>query len=150
MSRLFDSFKSVCLFSSIICVGYSQGAVETPEAKGLRISKQVNLFNDGFLGDSSETELEIINAHGDKIIRKMAQKSIEQKGDGDRSMITFLWPADVKGTRMLTWSHKKKNDDQWLFLPALKRTKRISSVNKSSPFVGSEFAFEDLTALELN
>ena len=41
-------------------------------------------------------------------------------------------------------------DDQWLFLPALKRVKRISSVNKSGPFVGSEFAFEDFTALELN
>ena len=41
-------------------------------------------------------------------------------------------------------------DDQWLFLPALKRVKRISSANKSGPFVGSEFAFEDFTALELN
>ena len=48
-------------------------------------------------------------------------------------------------------SHAKilEPDDQWLFLPALKRIKRISSVNKSGPFVGSEFAFEDFTALEL-
>jgi len=41
-------------------------------------------------------------------------------------------------------------DDQWLYLPALKRVKRISSSNKSGPFVGSEFAFEDFTAIELN
>ena len=43
-----------------------------------------------------------------------------------------------------------RDDDQWLYLPALKRVKRISSANKSGPFVGSEFAFEDFTALELN
>jgi hypothetical protein len=58
-------------------------------------------------------------------------------------------PPDVAGTALLSHSRILEPDDQWLYLPALKRVKRISSVNKSGPFVGSEFAFEDLTALEL-
>jgi len=65
-------------------------------------------------------------------------------------LIIFDDPRDVKGTAFLTFTHKYDPDDQWLYLPALKRVKRISSVNKSGPFVGSEFAFEDFTALELN
>ncbi|PCJ15754.1 MAG: outer membrane lipoprotein-sorting protein [Candidatus Cloacimonadota bacterium] len=142
-------FKLISLYLMIFCTGFCETKLEDPKDKGLRISKMINEFNDGFLGDSSETELEIINAHGDRITRKMSQKSIEQKGDGDRSLITFLWPADVKGTRMLTWSHKKKNDDQWLYLPSLKRVKRINSRNQSGSFMGSEFYYEDLSSVEV-
>jgi hypothetical protein len=65
-------------------------------------------------------------------------------------MIVFDTPADIEGTALLSHAKILDPDDQWLYLPALKRVKRISSVNKSGPFVGSEFAFEDFTALELN
>ena len=50
---------------------------------------------------------------------------------------------------MLTYSHILEPDEQWMFLPALKRVKRISSVNKSGPFMGSEFAFEDFSGQEV-
>ena len=50
---------------------------------------------------------------------------------------------------MLTWTHKKANDDQWLYLPSLKRVKRISSRNKSGSFMGSEFAYEDIGSQEI-
>jgi hypothetical protein len=50
---------------------------------------------------------------------------------------------------MLTWTHKKGSDDQWLYLPALKRVKRITSRNKSGSFMGSEFAYEDLGSQEI-
>ena len=69
---------------------------------------------------------------------------------GDKSLIIFDSPRDIKGTALLSYAKILDPDDQWLYLPALKRVKRISSVNKSGPFVGSEFAFEDFTALELN
>jgi len=77
------------------------------------------------------------------------RRGIELLDDGDKSLIVFDDPADVKGTALLTHSHKEGSDDQWLFLPALKRTKRISSSNKSGPFVGSEFAYEDLSSQEV-
>jgi hypothetical protein len=91
----------------------------------------------------------LINAHGDQTERKMSSKVLEGRDDGDKSIITFVWPADVKDTRMLTWTHKKGNDDQWLYLPSLKRVKRISSRNKSGSFMGSEFAYEDLGSQEI-
>ena len=63
--------------------------------------------------------------------------------------MVFDEPRDVKGTAMLTYSHILEPDEQWMFLPALKRVKRISSVNKSGPFMGSEFAFEDFSGQEV-
>jgi len=63
--------------------------------------------------------------------------------------VVFSSPADIDGTALLSHAKLTTPDDQWLYLPALKRVKRISSKNKSGPFVGSEFAFEDFTALEL-
>lgn len=118
------------------------------EDKGLQIATDADKADSGFLGERSTMEMVLVNAHGDEAKRKM--KSLVQEGtdDGDRSVITFQWPADVKGTRMLTWTHKKGHDDQWLYLPSLKRVKRIASRNKSGAFMGSEFAYEDLGSQE--
>jgi len=63
--------------------------------------------------------------------------------------VVFDTPRDVKGTAMLTFTHKTEPDDQWLYLPALKRVKRISSANRSGSFMGSEFAYEDLSSEEV-
>jgi len=124
---------------------FSQGA----EEKGLEIAIANEKANDGFVGESSEMEMVLEDAHGTKIKRKMKGKIMETTGDGDKSISQFLLPADVKGTMMLTWTHKKKDDDQWLFLPSIKRTKRISSSNKSASFMGSEFSYEDLGSQEV-
>ena len=75
---------------------------------------------------------------------------MQDENIGDRSLVVFDSPRDIKGTALLSHAQILDPDDQWLFLPALKRVKRISSTNKSGPFVGSEFAFEDFTATELN
>ena len=125
-------------------------SAETPEQKGLAIARRVDTFNDGYKGEVSTMEMTLINAHGDRTTRKLRSQQIEVAGDGDRSRIEFRWPADVKGTRMLTWTRRKGNDDQWLFLPAIKRVKRISSGNKSGSFMGSEFAYEDLGSQEVD
>lgn len=117
--------------------------------RGLEIMTKTEQFNNGFLGETSEMKMVLINAHGDKVERKMQSKVKETASDGDKSIITFLWPADVKGTKMLTWTHKKGNDDQWLYLPALKRVKRITSRNKTGSFMGSEFSYEDLGSQEV-
>jgi len=118
------------------------------EKKGWDIAKNVEKANNGFVGEDAETEMVLFNAHGDQVVRRMTTKTRETPRDGDKAVSEFLWPADVKGTRMLTWTHKKKDDDQWLYLPAIKRVKRISSRNKSGAFMGSEFAYEDLGSQE--
>jgi outer membrane lipoprotein-sorting protein len=76
-------------------------------------------------------------------------RTLEVEGDGDKSLSIFDAPADVKGTAFLTFSHVTSLDDQWLYLPSLKRVKRISSKNKSGPFMGSEFAYEDIASDEV-
>ncbi|MCB9727096.1 MAG: outer membrane lipoprotein-sorting protein [Deltaproteobacteria bacterium] len=123
---------------------------ETPAEKGRRISAEAEKAGDGFKSESSLMTMILINAQGDRVERKMRSRTMEVDGDGDRAIITFEWPADVKGTKLLTWSHKKDEDDQWLFLPSLKRVKRISSRNRSGSFMGSEFAYEDLGSQELD
>lgn len=124
-------------------------AAALADAKGLEIANKVDKANEGFEGERSEIEMVLVNAYGDTTTRKMTNVIYEVGDDGDKSKIEFQWPADVKGTRMLTWSHKDDDDDQWLFLPAIKRVKRISSSNKSGSFMGSEFSYEDLASQEV-
>ena len=79
----------------------------------------------------------------------MRVKVLEVEDDGDRSLFIFDEPRDVAGTAMLVHSHKDAADDQWLYLPALTRVKRISSSNRSGSFMGSEFAYEDMSVPEV-
>jgi outer membrane lipoprotein-sorting protein len=121
-----------------------------PTEKGLEIVRKIEQHNNGYKGEQAKMEMILINAHGDQIIRKMESKVLEVENEGDKSIITFEWPADVKGTKMLTHSHKTGNDDQWLYLPAFRKVKRISSRNKSGSFMGSEFSYEDLGSQEVD
>lgn len=91
------------------------------------------------------------NQTGKESRRKLSIETLEVPDEsvGDKSLIVFDSPPDIEGTALLSHAKILEADDQWLYLPALKRVKRISSVNKSGPFVGSELAFEDLTSLEL-
>ncbi len=121
----------------------------SPEARGLEIAQATDRANAGFGTESSSMEMKLINAHGETVNRKLSISTIEGESDGDKSVAAFSWPADVNGTKLLTWSHKKGDDDQWLYLPAIKRIKRISARNKSGAFMGSEFAYEDLGSQEV-
>ena len=103
----------------------------------------------GYQDAISEMEMTLVNANGQERKRTMKSKVLEKKG-GDKSLMEFLTPADVKGTKFLSYEHADKDDDQWLYLPALKRVKRIASKNKSGSFMGSEFSYEDLTAFNID
>lgn len=125
------------------------GQAELPEEKGLKIAVETDRRYDGFHDYAAETVMTLKNKQGETSIRHMHNSILEAPGDGDKSLVVFDQPRDVKGTALLNFSHKKGDDDQWLFLPALKRVKRISSSNKSGPFMGSEFAYEDITSQEV-
>lgn len=118
-------------------------------AKGLEIAKERKLRDKGWQDSLASTEMILKNARGDTSIRQMRIKSLEVASDGDKGLTIFDEPRDVKGTAFLTHSHIEGADDQWLYLPALKRVKRISSRNKSGPFMGSEFSYEDLSSFEI-
>ncbi|MCY4419663.1 MAG: outer membrane lipoprotein-sorting protein [Gammaproteobacteria bacterium] len=80
----------------------------------------------------------------------MRFKQLEVEGDGDKSLFVFDTPRDVAGTALLTHAHINTPDDQWLYLPALKRVKRINSSKRSGSFMGSEFSYEDMTTPEVD
>ncbi len=121
----------------------------TPEEKGLAIAKEADSRDKGF-GDHEANMLMVLkNEAGDESTREVRVRTMEVEGDGDKSLTIFDKPADLKGTAMLTHSHGVEPDDQWLYLPSFARVKRINSSNKSGPFMGSEFAFEDLSSQEL-
>ncbi len=85
-------------------------------------------------------------AKGRATERALRIRQLEVPDDADKVLVVFDTPANIRGTALLSHGHKFSPDDQWLFLPALKRTKKIASRNKSGPFLGSEFSFEDLSA----
>jgi hypothetical protein len=109
----------------------------------LEVAQKSDKVTDGFESSIAQTEMILINASGQQSIRQMEMKTLEGE-HGDKSISTFLTPADVKGTKTLTHEHLNRDDDQWLYLPALKRVKRIASSNKSGSFMGSEFSYEDI------
>ena len=114
----------------------------------LEVAQQSEKVLSGFEDSTSQMQMKLINARGQEKIRTMNMKVLEGE-DEDKSLMEFLTPADVKGTKFLNYEHVDKDDDQWLYLPALKRVKRISSKNKSGAFMGSEFAYEDLSAFNV-
>lgn len=123
---------------------------QTAEEQGLAIAVEADKRDEGFGDSTANMTMELRNKQGDSSTRYIRIKTLEIIGDGDKSMSIFDEPADVKGTAFLTFSHAIKPDEQWLYLPALKRVKRINSKNKSGPFMGSEFAYEDITSREVD
>ena len=109
----------------------------------MEIAQKSDNVTDGFESSIAQTEMILINASGQKSTREIEMKTLEGE-NGDKTISTFLTPADVKGTKTLTHEHVDRDDDQWLYLPALKRVKRIASSNKSGSFMGSEFSYEDI------
>ncbi len=134
----------------ILALGLLLGLnLSAQDNRGLEIAKLAEDADLGFTNSQVDLTMTLKNKNGQVSTRKMKNKTLELTEDGDKSLITFLSPRDVKGTSTLTFTHKEGPDDQWLYLPALKRVKRISSSNKSGPFMGSEFAYEDLSSQEV-
>ncbi len=126
---------------------------ETPESqKGYEIAARSDRSDAGFSDSKVSATMVLRNAAGQTSERSLSFSTLEKENEtvGDKSLVVFNSPRDVEGTALLSHAKILDPDDQWLFLPALKRVKRISSANKSGPFVGSEFAFEDFTITELN
>jgi hypothetical protein len=121
----------------------------TDEEKGLEIIQEVERRDTGFGDSKADLKMILRNSNGDESVRLFKMDTLEVKDDGNKSLSVFDSPRDVKGTALLTFTHALEADEQWLYLPALKRVKRISSSNKSGPFLGSEYAFEDLTSFEV-
>jgi len=111
---------------------------------GLQIIQ--NVYNRSVGEDqTAELTMKLINSRGDKRVRKIKQ-FVKYFGNDEKKIMFFISPADVRNTSFMSWSYDEegKDDDQWIYLPALKRVKRISSDSKSDYFMGSDFTYDDL------
>ena len=150
LPKQFNILASAALIAALsIAPGLSENTQEVQ--KGFDIAARSDRSDVGFGNSRSSAKMILRNSAGQEAIREMSFRTLEKVSEqvGDKSLVIFESPRDVKGTALLSHAQILKPDDQWLFLPALKRVKRISSTNKSGPFVGSEFAFEDFTITEL-
>jgi outer membrane lipoprotein-sorting protein len=146
-------FAAMALGAWLACTAAAAEVALPPEsdpaARGLAIAEEMDRRDRGWGDASAEMKMILTNANGATSERELRFAMMEREGEGDWSLMVFDRPLDVAGTALLTHAWVTKPDDQWLYLPAVKRVRRISSANKSGPFMGSEFAFEDLAAQEV-
>ena len=155
MSHVSPSYRGVPL--SGILLALFAWAVEpsvvradnSPEAVGLEIATDARERQKGFGNFTASLTMTLRNKRGQENQRELRLKVIEVEGDGDRTLFVFDRPRDVQGTAFLVHAHKVEPDEQWLYLPGLKRVKRISSSKQSGSFMGSEFSYEDMGAVEV-
>lgn len=124
---------------------------EDAQARGEAIAREADLRDRGFGDNRTVLTMILQDRKGRTRERRLRIDTLEvpDEGLGDKSLVVFETPRDMKGTALLSHARILEDDDQWLFLPALKRVKRIASANKTGSFFGSEFAYEDITGQEL-
>ncbi len=117
---------------------------DTPDRYGTQLAEYLDRFDSGWVDQYIASKLTLYDRRGDSIRRAITQMILE--GDsGDKSIIRFKSPAEIKGVAALTHEHAAATDDNWLYLPATKRVRRISGANKTASFQGTEFTYEDLS-----
>lgn len=125
--------------------------VEAADAqKGLEIAKAATDKNEGFGAYSAKAKMILRDRSGTENSRDFSAKALELPSDGDRTTIAFDTPLDIRGMTVLTHAHPDRDDDQWLYLPANARTRRITSSSRAGSFAGSEFSYEDLVGHSLD
>lgn len=145
------NMRTLFLTLGAVTVIAGSAAAQTAEEKGLTIAQEMDARDIGWNDSRTVLKMVLRNRNGDTSTRDLHISNLEvsESGLGDKSLVVFDRPKDVDGTAFLSHTKIIEADDQWLFLPALKRVKRISSANKSGPFIGSEFAYEDLLSQEV-
>ncbi len=122
-------------------------AADDPKARA--IMEKVDDRDDGD-NQTADMQMTLIDKHGKERVRKIATFK-KDKGEDTYRLMFFLEPADVRDTAFLTYDYDDadKDDDQWLYLPALRKSKRIATSDKSGSFMGSDMNYSDMTTPEL-
>ncbi len=136
--------KKLILIIIVISIALGISAVEEEQFTGREIMVMVDERDDG---DSrkSEITMTLINKRNRQRVRKITNLS-KEFGEDSKSVMMFNHPADVKGTGFLSWEYENqdKEDARWLYMPALKKTRRISGSSDNDYFMGSDFTYDDL------
>ena len=141
-----DSGCHWCGYAICLCGPARAGNLDAADA-GRMLAEAAHAQDLGFGDSRSAVRMVLHDGRGRSSERELGILELEGAASaGDRSLVLFDSPPDQRGTALLTWNQRDADDDQWLYLPALRRVKKLAARNRSGPFVGSEFAFEDLTS----
>ena len=133
---------TTALITLIFLMGFSTDSISQSLSGKQIIDKAYNRATPE--DQTANLTMTLINKNGSKRVREIKQFT-KDFGTVEKNIMFFLSPADIKNTSFMSWAYDaNKNDDQWIYLPALKKTKRISSDSKSDYFMGSDFTYDDL------
>lgn len=140
-ASLLGAFAVIGSFAALVAPLTARA--DDPKARA--IMERVDARDDGD-NQTSTLQMILIDRSQKQRVREL-RAFTKDKGEDTWSMMFFLAPADVEDTGFLTYDYDEasRDDDQWLYLPALKKTKRIASSDKSGSFMGSDFSYADMT-----
>ena len=124
-------------------------STEDPVAHGEQVAAHADLYDRGWIDEVTRGRMTLYDAGGDSVERTFSRLVLEDSTVGDKIIVRFLTPAEIKGVAALTHERAGDSDDNWLYLPANKSVRRISGANKTASFQGTEFTYEDLSNLEV-
>ena len=147
MKRTQTAVAALCVFAFWIAFAAPCAAADDPEARA--IMEKVDARDDGD-NQTSDMKMVLIDRHGNERERIIAAFK-KDKGEDTLRLMFFKAPADVEDTSFLTYDYDDpdRDDDQWLYLPALRKTKRIATSDKSGSFMGSDLNYSDMTSPDL-
>ena len=137
------------IYTSIVIAVLSITVTSADDPKARKIMEKVDALDDGD-NSTSEMKMILIDKNGKQRVRKLST-FMKDRGKDTLRLMFFVSPADVKNVGFLTYDYDdpEKDDDQWLYLPALRKTKRIASTDKSGSFMGSDLNYSDMTTRSL-
>jgi outer membrane lipoprotein-sorting protein len=140
-------FGAACLAISTAFI--NSAWPQTPSAEEI-VKNQLASFYQAGRDFQADVQMRLINPRGSQRERAMRLLRVNTDQGGDqRYLVVFDAPADVRGTAFLVWKYPKKEDERWLYFPALKLVKRVAADDKRSSFVGSDFTYEDISGRDL-
>lgn len=131
-------------FFVLLALLLTSGAQAEQVDKAVQVAQSADKAIRGYGDFTASLEMVLTNKKGESATRTMRVKNFEADADIEKSMILFETPKDLQGTGLLSYGKRTGTDEQWLYLPTVARVKQIAAKNKSGPFMGGEFAFEDL------
>ncbi|ARU86485.1 outer membrane lipoprotein-sorting protein [Pseudomonas sp. M30-35] len=140
---------SLSLAASSQALGQTEASPDAFE-RGTEIANKIHDNDSGFVDYKAAGYMTTKRAGGAAAERSFQMYTLESADAGDKRLVVFQTPRDLAGFVSLTYNNPDAPDDQWIFLPALNRVKRLASRDKTGSFGGSEFSYEDIATWELN
>lgn len=141
--------KSIFVFLSALLWSFPSFGQEKTSAEGIIAKSHLVSY---YSGDDMRAKvlMRLIRKEGSERIREltMLRKDLKEGGEQNYFMY-FHQPADVRGMTFMVWKYPQRDDDRWLFIPAINLVKRIAASDKRSSFVGSDFSYEDVSGRDV-